>query len=69
MIASGLGYRAKSKSENETFIAKENVNMWNVQFSVNGTDVLSNFNRYTNSWIKYYVMMRIMDRVRPKGAV
>ena len=69
MIASGLGYRAKSKTEPETFKAKMNVNMFNFQFSINGTDALSNFNMNANSWIKYYCMMRIMDRSRPKGAV
>ena len=69
MIACGLGFRPETKNEPQTYNAKKNVNMFSFQFSTNGTDALANFNIQVNSWLKYYVMIRTMDRVRPKGAV
>ena len=70
ILASGIGYRpATSKTEYEVFIAKSNVNMWIFQLSINGTDAFAFLNTMTASWIKYYCMIRMLDRVRPKGAV
>ena len=69
-IASGIGFRpATSKNDQPTFIAKHNMNMWLFQLSITGTDAFAFMNQMTASWIKYYCMFRMIDRVRPKGAV
>ena len=67
--ATGIGYRPATKTEIETSIVKRNMDMWNFSVSINGTEAFSNMHLMAKSWIKHYVMLRLMDRMRPKGAV
>ena len=69
LIANGISYRAKTEKEPEEFNSIRHVKMWDFVKALTGVNIISNWNMCTQSWIKYYILMRLLDRNKPKGKV
>ena len=62
LIASGQGYRPKSDTQDETFNAIRSVDIYKFETVVTMSDAVAYWNSASQNWLKYYVMLRIIDR-------
>lgn len=69
LAASGLGYKAKTEKEPEDFNTIRCCKIYEQAFATNPTEVVGNWNMRTQYWLKYYVMIPLLDRSKPKNAV
>ena len=75
MIASGFGYRPAKKIERDGLITEKPENLNSIRtieaagamFGTSFGDFTPNWNISVHMWLKYYVMLRLMDRKAPKG--
>ena len=75
MIASGFGYRPAKKIERDGVVTEKPENLNSVRtidaagaiFGASFGDFTPNWNISVHLWLKYYVMLRLMDRKAPKG--
>lgn len=75
LIVSGCGYRPAKKQEKQGKIVEKSENFNSVRtidargcmLGTSFTDFTPNWNMQVHLWLKYYVMVRLMDRKAPKG--
>ena len=69
MIASGLGYRAKSEKEPEEYNSVRAVRCVDFSLGIAGDHAIMNWNMNASLWMKYYIQMRLIDRTLPRHIV
>jgi len=67
-IASGYGYKARTEKEPENFNTIRSVEMIKFLSATRPTQMISNWNMRTQHWMKYYIMVRLIDRTKPRGS-
>lgn len=71
--ACGFGYKIESKQEGkvthktEVYNGVKTIHMKGFIMSNNVTELSQHWNVQIHYWLKYYVMLRVMDRSKPKG--
>ena len=66
-IASGIGYRAKTEKTAETYNHLRWVKIWAFETMQHPMDATGNWNIGSHLWLKYYIMLRWIDRKLPRG--
>ena len=67
MIASGHGYNPATNEEPENFNSLRGIYVERIFRFTSWKDVVAGWNVPVHNWLKYYVMMRLMDRSKPPG--
>ena len=65
-IISGFGY--SKKDEKEEYNSIRSVKIWEIESACEINPVSTCWNINVHNWLKYYVMLRLMDRSKPKGS-
>lgn len=65
-IASGIGYRAKTEKEPEEYNTVRSINMLGFFYPSTPAEMIGSWNMRTQYWLKYYVMVRQLDRTKPR---
>lgn len=71
LIACGFSYTRKTNDKNlvtENFNSVRLISITPIIFGTSFADYGTNWNIQIHNWLKYYVMLRLMDRSKPKGA-
>ena len=68
LIASGISYKAKDEKNPEEFNSIRCMDINSFNWGSTAKDSISKWNMRTQHWLKYYVMMRFMDRDMPRGS-
>ena len=70
-IASGLSYRPKTKTEPETYNSEETRMVKCIAFLTmkRPQECTQNWNIGSHYWLKYFIMLRWMDRSKPRGKI
>ena len=68
LVASGLGYKAKTEKESEDFNSMRCAKVFDCVFATEPAGIVANWNMRTQYWLKYYVMIPLLDRSKPKNA-
>ena len=66
-IASGISYRAKTEKTPETYNHLRWVRIWAFETMQHPMDATGNWNIGSHLWLKYYIMLRWIDRKLPRG--
>jgi len=66
MIACGFGYRARQEKQPEEFNTLQSMDIQKFTFSSSCKESVGAWNMRTQHWLKYYVMVRQMDRTQSK---
>lgn len=66
-IACGQGYKPATKDEPENFNSLRVISIWSFESQISWTEAISKWNIQVHLWLKYYIMLRLMDRKKPKG--
>ena len=69
MIACGMSYKAATKTEPEEFNHVRMVKIVDFELMTNPVKAISNWNISVHHWLKYYWMLRWMDRSQPRGKI
>jgi hypothetical protein len=69
IISTGIAYSPKTEKAEETYFALPCVNILGCDLSVDIAGVMSNWNIQVHNWLKYYVMMRWLDKTKPRHVV
>ena len=67
LIACGHGYTPATEKEPENFNSLRSVYVRRIFEMSNLSEALAGWNVAVHNWLKYYVMMRLMDRSKPRG--
>lgn len=67
MIASGMGYKARDEKTPEEFNSIRCCKIRNFEMSLSPVEAVSSWNMRVQYWLKYYVLVRMMDRSKPRG--
>ena len=67
MIACGHGYSPATKEEPENFNSLRAIYVERIFRLSSWKDLVAGWNVAVHNWLKYYVMMRLMDRSKPPG--
>ena len=68
LIASGISYRAKKEKNTEEYNSIRCMDIIGFHWGETAKDSIANWNMRTQHWLKYYVMLRFMDRTKPRGS-
>ena len=68
LIASGLGYRARTEKQPENFNSIRCAEIIKVVTASDSAVFAAKWNMRTSHWLKYYVMIPLIDRSKPKGS-
>lgn len=72
LIACGFGYSRsvaeKGEKVQENFNSVRLINITNLMTATTFSEYGTNWNIQIHNWLKYYVMLRLMDRSKAKGA-
>ena len=66
-VASGISYRAKTEKTPETYNHLRWVKVWAFETMQHPMDATGNWNIGSHLWLKYYIMLRWIDRKLPRG--
>lgn len=66
LIACGFGYSVSENTEN--FNSVRMISITPILLATSFADYGTNWNIQIHNWLKYYVMLRLMDRSKAKGA-
>ena len=66
MIACGIGYKAKLEKQREEFNTIRSMDIRKFSFSASCKESIGGWNMMVQHWLKYYVMIRAMDRTQSK---
>ena len=66
LIACGFGYKARQEKQMEEFNTLRSMDIKKFTFSASCKDSISGWNMMVQHWLKYYVMVRQMDRTQSK---
>ena len=69
LIACGIGYSPKTETQEETYNAISSVNIISLDKAYTVSQLMSNWNIQVHNWLKYYVMLRWIDKSKPKHIV
>lgn len=73
IVASGEGYHCEVAEDGKTKIEKYDYIragfFRKFEASTSGTESTQNWNMQAHNWLKYYVMLRMLDRSKPKNAI
>lgn len=61
MIATGLGFNYDKEGEKD-YNTERSVNIWGEETATEVTTCLRYWNMSVHHWLKYYVMIRLMDK-------
>ena len=68
LIASGISFKARSEKSKEDYNSIRCMDVTRFTWSPTAKEAISNWNMRTQHWLKYYVMLRSMDRSLPRNA-
>ena len=68
-IAQGFSYKPKSDKEEETFNSVRQVDIVAFETSINPMYSTSTWNIGSHLWLKYHVMLRLIDRTQPRNKI
>ena len=66
LIATGIGYQARQEKQPKNFNTMRSMDISRFSFSSSCKDSIAGWNMMTQHWLKYYVMIRQMDRTQSK---
>ena len=66
-IASGFGYRAKTDREPEDYNTIRTVRLIDFMTATSPAKIIASWNMTTQNWLKYYILLRLIDRKKPRG--
>ena len=68
MIASGFGYAETVKDENaeRCYDSVRTIKVRNILTSTSSGCTFTNWNIQIHNWLKYYIMIRVMDKTKPR---
>ena len=67
-IACGQSYKpATEDGGKEDFFAIKQIHIWVFETQETWTSAVAGWNVQVHNWLKYYVMLRLMDRNKPRG--
>jgi D-alanyl-lipoteichoic acid acyltransferase DltB (MBOAT superfamily) len=69
LIASGIGYVPKTDKTEETYFSIQSINILGCDLSLDMPSLMSNWNCCVHNWLKYYVMLRWIDRKKDRRVV
>ena len=67
LIATGISFKAKDEKTAEEYNSIRCMDIKGFHWGNSAKEMISHWNMRTQHWLKYYVMMRSMDRNLPKG--
>ena len=67
LIATGISYRARGEKTTEEYNSIRCMDILAFTWSPTAKESISNWNMRTQHWLKYYIMLRHMDRTKSKG--
>lgn len=67
LIATGISFKAKDEKTAQEYNSVRCMDIQCFHWGITAKDSISGWNMRTQHWLKYYVMMRSMDRNLPKG--
>ena len=68
LIATGISYRARGEKTTEEYNSIRCMDILAFTWSPTAKESISNWNMRTQHWLKYYIMLRQMDRTKSKGS-
>lgn len=69
LIASGIGYAPKTEKTPETFFAIKAIDILGCDLAVDMPTLMGSWNCCVHNWLKYYVMLRWIDRKKDRSVV
>ena len=67
LIASGMGYQARTAKEPEEFNSIRCARIFDVLTMLDPAQCFTNWNMSVQRWLKYYVLLRLIDRTKPRS--
>jgi len=65
-VAAGFGYHVKDGAREYNTVKSMNIRKF--AFATDISHLTNNWNVQIHHWLKYYVMMRLLDRKKPRGS-